>query len=222
MPAYFITATGTDIGKTFVTAGLIRAARAAGHSVSAFKPVMSGYDPSQMHASDGGQLLQAMHQPVTAEAIAAIAPWRFAAPLSPDLAAQREHRTIDFGAVVSFCHAALANADTVLVEGVGGAMVPLDDTHTVRDWIAALGLPAVLVAGTYLGSISHTLTSFEALATRGIRIAHIVLSESLCAPIPPDAMAVSLRRFLPATPIHIIPRGGGGSAFRAVLGVNNS
>ena len=72
----------------------------------------------------------------------------------------------------------------MLVEGVGGAMVPLDAEHTVRDWIAALKHPALLIAGSYLGTISHTLTAAEALLSRGVAIAAIVINESEVSPVP--------------------------------------
>src|ERR1019366_3696481 len=85
--AYFVTSTGTDIGKTFVTAGLIRYLREAGQAVHALKPVVSGYDPSVVETSDPAVLLGALGRPVAADEVERIAPWRFRAPLSPDPAA---------------------------------------------------------------------------------------------------------------------------------------
>ena len=93
MSAIFITATGTDIGKTFVAAGLIRHLRAAGRSVDALKPVVTGFDPLDAAASDTGVLLSALGRPVTPAEIDRISPWRFRAPLSPDMAARRENRS---------------------------------------------------------------------------------------------------------------------------------
>jgi hypothetical protein len=72
MKAAFVTATGTDIGKTYVTAGIIRAMREQGRPASAIKPVMSGYDPGRPEASDAGILLAAMGKPVNAETVAAM------------------------------------------------------------------------------------------------------------------------------------------------------
>jgi dethiobiotin synthetase len=92
MRSYFVTATGTDIGKTYITAGILRAARAAGRPVSAIKPVLSGYSPEFAAGSDPAVLLAAMGKRVTQHNIAAISPWRFTAPLSPDMAAARENR----------------------------------------------------------------------------------------------------------------------------------
>jgi dethiobiotin synthetase len=205
MKALFVTATGTDVGKTYVTAGIIRAARQLGRPASAIKPIMSGYDPPE--ASDAAILLEAMGKPATPENIAAISPWRYAAPLSPDMAAAREGRSIPLPRILAFCRAAIRAAPgLLLIEGVGGTMVPLDGVHTVRDWIAELKTPALLVAGTYLGTISHTLTAAGALLTKGGNIAAIVLSESETSPVPPEETAAAIAKFLPGIALHIIPR----------------
>jgi dethiobiotin synthetase len=207
MKALFVTATGTDVGKTYVTAGIIRAMRERALAASAIKPVMSGYDPATPWNSDAAILLDAMGKPVTADTIAAIAPWRYGAPLSPDMAAAREGRALHLRDVLKFCRAAIRAAPgMILVEGVGGAMAPLDASYTVRDWIANLKLPALLVTGSYLGAISHTLTTAEALLRRGSEIAAIVMSESETSPAPPEETAASITRFLPGITLHVIPR----------------
>jgi dethiobiotin synthetase len=158
-------------------------------------------------ASDAGILLQAMGKPVNAETIAAISPWRYIAPLSPDMAAAREGRCLKLPDMLTFCAAAIQAAPgLMLVEGAGGAMVPLDAAHTIRDWIAALGHPALLIAGSYLGTISHTLTAAEALLSRGVAIAAIVINESESSPVPLEETAAAIGRFLPDVPRHLIPR----------------
>ena|ERR1700733_6342936 len=217
MRSYFVTATGTDIGKTYVTSNVIRAARQVGLDFSAIKPVLSGYDEATASSSDSARLLAAMGKKVTLRNIAAITPWRFAAPLSPDMAAAREARTIDFATLISFCEAASeASPDVLLIEGVGGVAVPLDDTHLVVDLISALRLPAILVAGTYLGTLSHTITAVEALVVRGIPVAAIVLNESEGAPVSLEETAAALASRLPH-PIHQIPRNTAAPPFRALV-----
>jgi dethiobiotin synthetase len=207
MKAYFVTGTGTDIGKTYVAAGIIRAARKAGRQANAIKPIISGYDYNRPETSDAGKLLIAMEKRVTPQSVAAIAPWRYQAPVSPDMAAAMEGRSINLPQVITFCEAAVMSApDIMLVEGVGGVMVPLDRWHTVRDWIAGMHMPALLVAGSYLGAISHILTAAEALTTRGIVIAAVVISESDISPVRPEDIATTITRFLPRTPIHVIHR----------------
>lgn len=211
MSAYFVTSTGTDIGKTFVTAGLIRYLREAGQAVHAFKPVVSGYDSSVVETSDPAVLLKALGKQVSAEEIAAMAPWRFRAPLSPDLAAARENRPIDFDALVAFSRDCVnRNNGIVFIEGVGGIMVPLDSQRTVLDWMAALGIPLLLVVGGYLGTISHTLTALDVLTQRKLKVAAIVVSESERNPVELDETVASLTRFADAQPVVGLPRLPGG------------
>jgi dethiobiotin synthetase len=211
MTAYFITATGTDIGKTFVTAGLIGRLREAGATVEALKPVVSGYDSSVVETSDPAVLLRALGRTVTAEAIAHMAPWRFRAPLSPDLAAAREGRVIDFDELVDFSRAAIARTGgTLFIEGVGGIMVPLDSCRTVLDWMDTLGIPLILVVGGYLGTISHTLTALDVLRQRKLSIAAIVVSESERNPVELEDTVASIARFADGAAVVGLPRLPGG------------
>jgi dethiobiotin synthetase len=193
MTAVFITSTGTDIGKTFIARGLIRHLRDRGRTVDALKPVVSGFLPREVETSDVGLLLSALGRPSTVTEIERISPWRFTAPLSPDIAAQREGRRIDFGSLVDFSKSAIESAtDVLLIEGIGGVMVPLDERHTVLDWMAALTRPIVLVAGNYLGTISHTLTALEVLASRKLEVLSVVLSEHEClVPLVDNAHAIA-------------------------------
>jgi dethiobiotin synthetase len=207
MTAIFITATGTDIGKTFVAAGLIRHWRAAGRKVEALKPVVTGFDPFATTASDPGLLLAALGRPVTETEIERIAPWRFAAPLSPDMAARRERRTIHFDALVDFSRNAIAaNNGALLIEGIGGIMVPLDDTHTVLDWITALQIPAVVVTGTYLGSLSHTLTTLDVLARHRIAVKSLVVNETAGSSVGMQDTAATLANFSSPIPLLTVSR----------------
>jgi dethiobiotin synthetase len=209
MTAVFVTATGTDIGKTFVAGGLVRALRRQGRGVEALKPVASGFDPADLAATDTGSLLAAMGRPLTRDEAALISPWRFAAALSPDMAARREGRAIDFDRLVDFARGRIAAApDILLIEGVGGVMVPLDDTHTVLDWMAALRLPVLLVAGSYLGTISHTLTALDALRRRELSVLAIVISESPGSTVDLAETAATIGRFAGGIPISTLPRDG--------------
>jgi dethiobiotin synthetase len=202
----FVTGTGTDVGKTFVTAALIRHYRAAGRSVAAIKPVVSGFDPATAATSDPGELLAALGRAPTMEEIDRISPWRFAAPLSPDLAAARENRTLDFDALVEFSRRQTRSAEIVFIEGVGGVMVPLDATHTVLDWMSALRVPVLLVAGSYLGTISHTLTALNVLAQRNLDIAAVVVSESTVPGATLDETVASITPFADAIDVIGLPR----------------
>jgi dethiobiotin synthetase len=205
--AYFITATGTDIGKTFVARGIIRALRAAGRGVAALKPVMSGFDPAEAAGSDSGLLLAALGRPVTPQTIAEISPWRFAAPLAPDMAAAREGRILDLRELVAFCQAAIAaEPGVLLIEGAGGLMSPVAAEHIMMDWIAALRLPVILVAGTYLGTISHTLTALDVLDRRGLKVAAVVVSETAGSPVRLDETCATISRFASQYAVTALPR----------------
>jgi dethiobiotin synthetase len=205
--AYFITATGTDSGKTWLAAGLCGVCRRRGVAVRALKPVMSGYDSASPAASDAGALLEKVGAGTTAPDVGDIAPWRFAAPLSPDRAAALEGKTIDFAALVGWCRSEMdRNAGLLLIEGIGGAMVPLDATHTVREWIAALEIPVVLVAGSYLGALSHTLTALAALRAADIVPAAIVVNESPGSAVSRDDTLASLRPHVGAIPLLTVGR----------------
>jgi dethiobiotin synthetase len=184
MTAFFITATGTDVGKSYVAAGLIRHWRAAGRTVDALKPVASGFDPAAIDKNDTGLLLNALGKSILPAEIDRVSPWRFSAPLSPDMAAERENRRIDFDAVVKHSRDAIAAAkDLLLIEGIGGIMVPLTEKHTVLDWMAALGIPLVLVTGTYVGSLSHTLTCLDVLSRRGLNVKAVVVNNTPGSPV---------------------------------------
>jgi dethiobiotin synthetase len=206
MTTLFITSSGTGIGKTFVTRQLIAELKATGRRVRALKPVASGFDPTHPEGSDTGELLRALELEPTAANLDAVSPWRFAAPLSPDMAAARERRTIPFAALVAHCRAAGRSGDVTLIEGIGGVMVPLDGEHTVLDWIAALQVPALLVVGSYLGALSHSLTAATALRARGVTIAGVVVSQSEVEPVPTAETAATLARFIAPEPVCVLPR----------------
>lgn len=209
MRTLFVAGAGTDVGKTWVAAGLIRALTAQGTTVDAHKLVASGYDPARPEDSDAGQLLAALGRAPTPEAIDAICPLRFAEPLSPPAAARREGVTLRLDDLLSPARARMdrRDADVLLVEGAGGLMSPLTDEATALDVIKALDVATVLVGGSYLGAISHLLTAVEVMRWHGLPIEAVVVSESL-APAPDFAETVDdIARFLGDTPLVAVPRG---------------
>ena len=205
MTAIFITATGPDVGKTFVVASLIGHLRQIGHSVEAIMPVVSGYDPAQAAASDPGTLIAALGLPFSPESIERTSPWRFRAALSPDLAAGLEGRSIDVDAVNAYCKAAIEGRhDVLLIEGVGGVMVPLDEQRTILDVMMALRLPLILVTGSYRGTISHTLTALDSLLRRDMNVLTTIVCETPGSKVPLGDVVSSLARF--TTPVLGLPR----------------
>lgn len=205
MTSFFITSTGTGIGKTLVTAALIHQLREQGRKVNAIKPLLTGYTEETAHESDPAVLLAALGREASASAIEAIAPFRYALPLAPAMAAKSAGRPVNFTALIDFCRRAARPETMLLIEGVGGVMVPLDGERTVLDWIVAAEAPAILVVGSYLGTLSHTLTAVEVLHKRGVPLAGLVVSESAGSEVSVAETAHFLRE-LTRAPVVVLPR----------------
>ncbi len=180
-----ITATGTGIGKTFVTAALCRQLRQNGVSFSAIKPVITG------NLSDTEILLKASGLPITPETISNCSPWRFKAPLSIDMAAKKEGREVNFGELVTFCNQ--PSTGIKLIEGAGGIMSPINGKNTFLNLTYALACPIILVTGTYLGAISHTLTALEVL--KGMEV-KLIINESKNSEVDLQETASSIRQHI--------------------------
>ena len=206
MNAVFVTGTETDIGKTWLSAAILRRCRMRGIAARGLKPVASGYDPARPEESDAGALLAAMGAAIDAASVAAISPWRFAAPLSPDMAARREGRVVAAPEVVAFCRREMASASSpLLIEGVGGVLSPMTSDATCADVARDLGCPALVVCGSYLGAISHALTAVGALASRGVPIAALVVNETPGG-VSLRETAETIQRFAPAVCVLDVPR----------------
>lgn len=199
MNRLFITSTGTDIGKTLVTAALGYQLKLRGERVSAIKPVVCGFSSP---TSDPALLLQAVGLEATSENISCVAPWYFREPVSPHIAASREGRDIRLREVAAFCRQPW-QLDWLLIEGVGGVMSPLAADCTNIDLISELNCPAVLVAGTYLGALSHTLTALECLQRRSVNIAGVVVSESSESGMELEDMQQAVKQFA-QEPLQVI------------------
>ncbi|MDE2373823.1 MAG: dethiobiotin synthase [Hyphomicrobiales bacterium] len=205
MTAIFITATGADVGTTFVVAALVRHLRQIGRPVDAIKPIASGYDPAQAASSDVGVLVSALGLPFTPESIDHVSPWRFRAALPPDLAAREEGRSIGVDEVIAYCQAEIRKRRSVLlIDGGGGLMAPLDDRRTILDVMMALRLPLILVTGSYAGAVSHTLTALDSLFRRDMNVLAIIVSETAGSNVPLDDVVASIGRF--AAPVIGLPR----------------
>lgn len=208
MQRYFISSSGTGVGKTLITAALAHQYLQDGQTVQALKPIVTGYDRSSWlpKDSDTALLLKSMDIQPSQAAIDAISLWRLSAPLSPNMAARRENVTIDLREVLSFCKAAeKKKPDVLLVEGVGGVMVPLNNQHTVLDWIRILKYPVILVLGNYLGSISHGITAYNTLRLVGAEVPLVIISESEESSVTLMETAETFAHFID-THIMTVPR----------------
>lgn len=191
----FVTGTGTDIGKTHILCALLEAARAAGTPSRALKPVLSGFDVQKVQETDTARLIAANGQTLDADGVKATTPWRFKAPLSPDMAARREERDLTLRPVVNWCLDNIDPSRPTFIEGAGGLMSPITKDALNLDLIRELDAYAVLVAGNYLGTISHILTALRALDGRST----VIINPYLQGPVSPQETLATLTRFAPRT-----------------------
>jgi dethiobiotin synthetase len=170
----FVTGTDTGVGKTVVAGAICAALVARGERVAAFKPVVTGLDDApapgwppdhELLAAAAGGLDPATVSPLT-----------FGPPVSPHLAAELAGERIEPAALVAHARAAAQGAAALVVEGVGGILVPLTPGYLVRDLARELGLPVVVAARPTLGTINHTLLTVEATRAVGLTVAAVVLT----------------------------------------------
>jgi dethiobiotin synthetase len=165
--AYFITATDTEVGKTFITAGLGAAARNTGKNVGMMKPISCGGIEDALFFKKMVGL---------DDTVDLINPVKFKQPLSPYAASKTEKIKIDIAKIKSDLRYLCGSRDIVLVEGLGGAMAPIKKDYYVADMIKDLGIPAIIIARAGLGTINHTLMTIEVLKKRKIKIAGIIMN----------------------------------------------
>jgi dethiobiotin synthetase len=163
---YFVTGTDTGIGKTTVSCALLRAFAAQGHKVIGMKPIAAGSENGKW--PDVEQLLAASTVNVTRQQIN---PYAFDLPISPHLAAQQTGREIDPEVIRQSYQTLSAQADRVVVEGVGGFLVPVNQHQTGADLARALNLPVILVVGMRLGCLNHALLTTQAIKATGLTLA---------------------------------------------------
>jgi len=170
---YFITGTGTDVGKTFVTAALARHARSLGQRVFAFKPIETGCLPGQLGSDQ--QTLVAAAGGWQSGPLAGV--YQLAPPVAPSVAALAANVEISFPTILEALSTGSEPADLTLVEGAGGWRVPISDTLDMSDLARACGFPILVVATATLGTINHSLLTAEAIERDGQTIAGIILSQ---------------------------------------------
>jgi dethiobiotin synthetase len=165
----FITGTDTGVGKTRIAASLCRAFAAAGYRVAAMKPVASGCDltPAGLRNADALALMGAMT--VRAE-YAEVNPYAFEPAIAPHIAAREANRLVDLAVLDRSYERLRLQSDIIVVEGAGGWLAPIDDTHTFADLAVRWNLRVVLVVGLRLGCLNHALLTVEAVERRGLEL----------------------------------------------------
>jgi len=172
---FFITGTDTDIGKTFITAGLALAAVGNGEKTAVIKPVQTGTDEYSPDLCEIRRIVpEIMDLP---EKIAT--PYSFKLPASPHLAAAEENKIIELSVIKNAVNEAEKqfSPDTLLVEGAGGILVPLTPDATMLDLIKELNIPVIIVASAGLGTINHTLMTVEVLKNAEVEITGIIFNK---------------------------------------------
>ncbi|ELZ89578.1 dethiobiotin synthase [Haloferax elongans ATCC BAA-1513] len=193
--AFAVVGTDTNVGKTFVTAGLVGWLRELGSDARGVKPVQSGYPPDDDAAFVAD---------VCGDDSAATCPRRLGPALAPAVAADVADETLEYETIRDEARSLLAESNLGVLEGVGGLRVPLADGREVIDLVADLGIPAVLVARSGLGTLNHTALSVSALRNRGITVSAIVLNhyegETLAERTNPDVLVE-----MTDCPVHTLP-----------------
>ena len=171
MRGFFVTGTGTEVGKTVVAAVIARSLAAAGARVAVFKPAESGLEDGT--EPDHALLRRAAGSTQPDDEIA---PYRYPEPVSPHLGAELAGARINPARLQAAARRASGRADVLVVEGVGGLLVPLTLGYLVRDFARDLGLRLVIAAEPGLGTINHTLLTIEAARAVGLDPALVVLT----------------------------------------------
>jgi len=167
---YFITGTDTGVGKTGFSCQLIKKLRGEGHRVHAMKPVASGAVATKdgLRNQDALDLIEACGEPLAYELVN---PYVFAAPIAPHIAAMEAGITISLSEIQGQYRQLANDADRMIVEGVGGLLVPLNEEQTLADLARVLRLPLILVVGMRLGCLNHALLSMEPIERLGLPFA---------------------------------------------------
>jgi dethiobiotin synthetase len=199
----FVTGTDTGVGKTVLAAAIIASMRARGVAVGALKPVITGLDVAADPEWPPDHELLARAAGLAPEEINSIA---YGPPVSPHLAAAVTGRELDVNQLLSAVQAAASTTDALIVEGVGGLLVPLTETYDVRRFAFDIGLPIVIAARPGLGTINHTLLTLEAGRAAGLELLAVVMTPW---PAEPDAIERSNRETierLGGVPVATLPR----------------
>jgi dethiobiotin synthetase len=202
MSGVFVTGTGTEVGKTIVAAAIARTAAARAERVSVFKPAVSGLDEADRTDPDHALLRRAAG---SSQSDDEIAPYRYGPAVSPHLAAALDGGPIDPDRLRDGAAAAARGADLLVVEGVGGFLVPLRSDYLIRDFAIDLGLPVVIVAAPGLGTINHTLLTVESVRAAGLEPAMVVLTPWPAEPGELERSNLATIAELGSVPVETLP-----------------
>lgn len=209
--AWFVTGTDTGVGKTLISSALVHGFAMQGWRSVGMKPVAAGCDwrAGELHNDDVAMLRAASNMALPRERIN---PYAFIPPIAPHIAAQQANRPIALDILLQNFHGLQAEAERVIVEGVGGFCVPLGDTLDTADLAVALGLPVILVVGLRLGCLNHALLTQEAIRSRGLALAGWVGNHIDPDMAMPQENIAALQQRLRAPCLGIVPWQAGASS----------
>lgn len=173
MKGYFITGTDTGVGKTVVTACLAALFKSRGEGVGVMKPIETGVDPECSSSSDAKFLME-----VAGVQSADVCPYRLKYPASPYQAARMEGKVLDPEKILASFRALQSKHSMMLVEGIGGLMVPITQRYYVADLALQMGLPLIIVCRFQIGTLNHTLLTINAARQHGLKVAGVILNQS--------------------------------------------
>lgn len=201
---YFVTGTDTGIGKTTVSCALLRAFAAQGNRVVGMKPVTAGCRrEGDLLISEDVEQLQAAS--TVSAPLALVNPYTFEPPVAPHIAADQAGVEIDLEQIEAAFKKLQSLADIVVVEGVGGFRVPLNQNQDTADMAVKLGLPVILVVGMRLGCLNQALLTLEAITHRGLALAGWVANFTQAAPMDAaEANITTLQQKIPAPLLGIL------------------
>lgn len=202
---FFVTGTDTEIGKTLVSTALLRAMEAQSLQTVGMKPIAAGAEMRDgvLHNEDVDMLVAAAS---VKAGLNLVCPYLMQAPAAPHIVAELERVKIALPLIVNSYQQLCAQADAVVVEGVGGFCVPLNAQVTTADMARSLDLPVILVVGMRLGCINHALLTVEAIAARGLRLAGWVANTVDANMLYPQENINALRERIAAPMLGHIPR----------------
>ena len=201
---YFVTGTDTGVGKTLITAALLRRLREDGARVAGMKPVAAGSVAGPEGRANADALLLQAESSVR-HPYALVNPWLFEAAVAPHIAAAETGVVIDTDRIVRACDTLCTTADVLFAEGAGGFLVPLDAERSFADLPRLLGMEVLLVIGLRLGCLNHALLSVEAITARGYRLAGWIGNGIDPAFARRDANVATLTTKIPAPCLGIVP-----------------
>ncbi len=199
---YFVTGTDTGIGKTTISCALLHAFSAQGCKVVGMKPVAAGIENG--HWSDVQQLLAASNIHAVREHIN---PYAFDAPISPHIAARQAGADIDLDVILQAYRVLSSQADIVIVEGVGGFLVPINSQQNGADLANILNLPVILVVGMRLGCLNHALLTAQAIHVVGLSLAGWVANCIDAHMLMLEENIATLRQRLDCPLLGVLPAG---------------